>query len=97
MFRVGDGNLTGGQGHPRSAGRFCRVLGRFVREDRLLSLAEAIRKMSLFPVQIWGPRVDRSGVQCPKAARRLVRNANSLSVPVQPSDRFRQIPPGACR
>lgn len=54
---ISDGNLKGGQGHPRSAGTFCRVLGRFVREDRLLSLAEAIRKMSLFPAQILGPRV----------------------------------------
>jgi len=32
--------------HPRSRGAFPRVLGRFVRDDKLLPLEEAIRKMS---------------------------------------------------
>lgn len=32
--------------HPRSRGAFPRVLGRYVRDDKLLSLAEAIRKMT---------------------------------------------------
>jgi dihydroorotase len=46
-----DGRLTGGKGHPRSAGTFCRVLGRYVREEKALTLMEAIRKMSLMPAQ----------------------------------------------
>jgi N-acyl-D-aspartate/D-glutamate deacylase len=54
---ISDGELTGGRGHPRSAGTFCRVLGRFVREQRVLSLADAIRKMTLYPAQILGARV----------------------------------------
>ncbi len=35
--------------HPRGAGTFPRVLGRFVREKHLLSLEEAVRKMTSLP------------------------------------------------
>ena len=35
--------------HPRSYGTFARVLGRYVREKQVLSLEDAIRKMSSFP------------------------------------------------
>jgi N-acyl-D-aspartate/D-glutamate deacylase len=46
-----DGRLTDGKGHPRSAGTFSRVLGRYVREEKALTLMDAIRKMSLMPAQ----------------------------------------------
>jgi dihydroorotase len=46
-----DGGLRNGKGHPRSAGTFARVLGRYVRETGALSLMEAIRKMSLMPAE----------------------------------------------
>ena len=42
-----DGGI--GLRHPRSAGTFPRVLGRFVREEKWLSLPEAIRKMTSLP------------------------------------------------
>ena len=35
--------------HPRSYGTFARVLGRYVREQHVLTLEEAIRKMTSFP------------------------------------------------
>jgi dihydroorotase/N-acyl-D-amino-acid deacylase len=35
--------------HPRSYGTFARVLGRYVREQRVLTLEEAIRKMTSLP------------------------------------------------
>lgn len=35
--------------HPRGAGTFPRVLGRFVRERRLFTLEEAVRKMTSLP------------------------------------------------
>lgn len=35
--------------HPRSYGAFARVLARYVREKRILTLEEAVRKMSGFP------------------------------------------------
>jgi N-acyl-D-amino-acid deacylase len=37
--------------HPRSYGTFARVLGRYVRDLKVLSLEEAIRKMTSFPAQ----------------------------------------------
>jgi N-acyl-D-aspartate/D-glutamate deacylase len=46
-----DGILENGIGHPRIAGTFARVLGRYVRERKALSLPDAIRKMSLLPAQ----------------------------------------------
>jgi N-acyl-D-aspartate/D-glutamate deacylase len=49
-----DGLLEGGKGHPRGAGTFARVLGRYVREERALSLTDALRKMSLMPAERLG-------------------------------------------
>jgi dihydroorotase len=46
-----DGWLKDGKGHPRTAGSYSRVLGRFVREDGVLTLMDALRKMSLMPAQ----------------------------------------------
>jgi N-acyl-D-amino-acid deacylase len=37
--------------HPRAYGTFPRILSKFVREERLLALPEAIRKMSALPAQ----------------------------------------------
>jgi N-acyl-D-aspartate/D-glutamate deacylase len=39
------------QGHPRCAGTYARILGHYVREQKLIPLMEAIRKMSLGPAQ----------------------------------------------
>jgi N-acyl-D-amino-acid deacylase len=38
--------LLGGRPHPRAYGSFPRVLGRYVRERGLLTLEEAVRKMT---------------------------------------------------
>jgi N-acyl-D-amino-acid deacylase len=35
--------------HPRTYGNFARLLGRYVREERLISLAEAVRKLTSLP------------------------------------------------
>lgn len=35
--------------HPRSYGTFARILGVYVREKKVLSLEDAVRKMSSFP------------------------------------------------
>jgi len=40
-----------GRAHPRGAGTFSRVLGRYVREQRALSLMEALGKMSYLPAK----------------------------------------------
>jgi N-acyl-D-amino-acid deacylase len=42
-----DGGI--GMRHPRAAGTFPRVLGRYVREQKWLTLPEAVRKMTSTP------------------------------------------------
>ena len=42
-----DGGLEKGVGHPRSSGTFCRVLGHYSRDLKLIPLSFAIEKMSL--------------------------------------------------
>jgi dihydroorotase/N-acyl-D-amino-acid deacylase len=41
-------------GHPRSTGTFPRVLGHYVRNLKLLSLEEAVRKMTSLPADVIG-------------------------------------------
>ncbi len=49
-----DGILENGKGHPRAAGTFTRVLGRYVRDQHVLTLMEALRKMTLVPAERLG-------------------------------------------
>jgi N-acyl-D-amino-acid deacylase len=49
-----DGILKEGKGHPRAAGAFPRVLGRYVREERHLDLVSAVKKMTLMPAERLG-------------------------------------------
>ena len=49
-----DGELTNGKGHPRGAGTYARVLGRYVREQHVIPLMDALRKMSLLPAERLG-------------------------------------------
>jgi N-acyl-D-amino-acid deacylase len=46
-----EGPLAAGAPHPRSFGTFPRILGKYVREEKVLSLEEAIYKMCGFPAQ----------------------------------------------
>jgi N-acyl-D-amino-acid deacylase len=46
--------------HPRAYGSFARLLAKYVREEKILSLQEAIRKLSALPSQ--NLRVDRRGM-----------------------------------
>lgn len=43
--------LLGGKPHPRVYGSFPRVLGRYVREKKVLGLEEAVRKMTSLPAE----------------------------------------------
>ncbi len=63
-----DGGI--GYRHPRGAGTFPRVLGRFVRERHWLTLEEAIRKMTSLPASRLG-LLDR-GVLAPGKVADLV-------------------------
>jgi N-acyl-D-amino-acid deacylase len=44
-----DGGI--GSGHPRGAGTFPRVLGRYARDKRVFSVPEAVRKMTSMPAR----------------------------------------------
>ena len=49
--------------HPRAYGNFARLLGKYVREERVIPLAEAIRKLSLLPATNLG--LERRGALRP--------------------------------
>jgi dihydroorotase/N-acyl-D-amino-acid deacylase len=44
--RATDGPLAGSKSHPRGWGSYPRILGRYVRDEKLLSLEDAIHKMT---------------------------------------------------
>jgi N-acyl-D-amino-acid deacylase len=60
-----DGGLRGT--HPRGAGSFPRILGKYVREDRVLPLEQAIHKATLLPATRMGFH-DRGAVAPGKKA-----------------------------
>ena len=51
--------------HPRAYGSFARLLGRYVREEGVISLQEAIRRLTSFPARTFG--IARRGVLEPGA------------------------------
>jgi len=46
--------------HPRAYGSFARLLGKYVREERLITLEEAIRKLTSLPAG--NLKIDRRGI-----------------------------------
>lgn len=52
-----DGSLL----HPRGSGTFARVLGRYVREARALTLMDALRKMTIMPARRLEERIPAMG------------------------------------
>jgi N-acyl-D-amino-acid deacylase len=75
--------------HPRVAGTFVRVLGEFVRERRLLTLEEAVRRMSALPAEFFG-LPDRGTIATGKIADLVifdperVRDNATYDEPLQP-------------
>jgi len=60
-----DGIWSHGKPHPRIYGTYPRILGTYVREEKLLSLEEAVRKMTSFPAQkfgLWKKGILREGM-----------------------------------
>ena len=57
--------IMGSQPHPRTYGSFPRVLRKYVRELKIMSLEEAIRKMTLEParrLRLWERGIIREGM-----------------------------------
>ena len=67
-----DAILDSGNNHPRATGCFSRVLGRYVRELKVLSLQEALAKMTILPAK-------RLEAKCPqlRLKGRLQRGADA--------------------
>jgi N-acyl-D-amino-acid deacylase len=45
--------------HPRAYGSFARLLGKFVREEKQITLQDAVRKLAALPAE--NLRLDRRG------------------------------------
>jgi len=64
--------------HPRGYGNNARVLGRYVRELKLISLEDAIRKMTSLPAQTFGFR-DRGLIREGFAADFVIFDENTIA------------------
>ena len=72
------GILGKGKRHPRSYGTFPRVLGEYVRENKVISLPEAIKRMTSQSADKLGLK-DRGRIQTGLAADILVFNADTIA------------------
>ncbi len=54
-----EGIFLGSGAHPRAYGTYPRILGKYVRDEKLMTLQEAIRKMSALPAETL--RIERRG------------------------------------
>lgn len=52
-----DGFIENGRGHPRTSGTYARVLGRYVRDQGVVSLMDALRRMTIEPARRLESRV----------------------------------------
>jgi N-acyl-D-amino-acid deacylase len=73
-----DGPTRRGSPHPRGAGTMPRVLGRFVRERKALTLADAIHKMTARPADRVHLR-DRGRLAVGMAGDVVVFNADTVA------------------
>ena len=46
-----DGFIENGRGHPRTSGSYAKVLGKYVRDDKTMTLVDALRRMTLDPAR----------------------------------------------
>ena len=65
------GKLATGKPHPRYYGTFPRVLGKYARNEGVLSLSTAIKKMTSMPAQALGIK-DRGSIEVGKQADLVV-------------------------
>jgi len=72
-----DGPTRRGSPHPRGLGSFARVLGRYVRERKALTLEQAIHKMSAYPAARVGI-TDRGRIAVGLAADLVVFDATAV-------------------
>jgi N-acyl-D-amino-acid deacylase len=78
-----DGSIGGS--HPRGAGSFPRILGRYVRDKKVITLQEAIRKMTSFPAQVF-KLANRGWIKRGYIADIIVFDPNKISDHATPTD-----------
>ncbi len=75
---IGSDGIPGkGKCHPREYGTFARVLGRYAREKKLLSIEEAVRKMTALTAGVLGLK-DRGAVKEGYKADIVIFNPDSV-------------------
>jgi N-acyl-D-aspartate/D-glutamate deacylase len=87
--------------HPRSAGTYSRILGKYVREEKAITLMDAIRKSSLMParrLETMSPQMRHKGRVKPGADADLsvfnpdtVIDKSTFEKPLQYSEGFRYV------
>lgn len=83
LLMIGSDSLAlatgqGGKPHPRTYGTFPRVLGKYVRDERLLSLEEGVRKMTSMAAETFGLN-DRGVLAEGKAADLTIFDAATVA------------------
>ena len=91
-----DGILSRQKSHPRAWGSAARILGTYVREEKLLTLEEAIRKMTSLPASRMGLHdrgILRPGMAADLVAfdPRSVRERSTYADPLHYSEGFRYV------
>lgn len=64
--------------HPRAYGNFARLLGKYVREEKRLPLAEAVRRLTYFPASNLGIK-DRGALKVGNYADVAIFDPNKIS------------------
>jgi N-acyl-D-amino-acid deacylase len=72
------GGLAGGKPHPRNYGTFPRVLGEYAREERVLTLPQAVHKMTGLPARRLGLK-DRGVIAVGRRADLVVFDARRVA------------------
>jgi N-acyl-D-amino-acid deacylase len=72
------GIVSRGKPHPRAYGTWPRVLGKYTREEKLISLEEAVRKMTALPAEIIGLD-DRGLVAAGKMADLVIFDPDTVA------------------
>lgn len=75
---IGSDGLLGGEPHPRAYGSFPRILGKYVREEKITTLEEMIRRMTSQPARIIGLQ-DRGIIRTGLAADIVIFNPDTIN------------------
>lgn len=84
-FVVTDGVYLGSHAHPRGFGTFPRILGEYVREQQIVSLAWAVHKMTGMPARSYG-LADRGSITAGLRADLVIFDADTIGCPADTAD-----------